>query len=109
MRRRRVPSPQQIAVLAALLGHDQRYGYELMKETGLGPGTMYGLLKRLHDEGYLARSTDLVAGRARARYRLTTSGRHYAERALIEDEYERALRYPDDDAPAGATILEATA
>ncbi len=102
MRRRkrtRVPSPQQILVLEALIGHESRYGYDLMKETNLGPGTMYGLLRRLHDEGLLGRTTELVSGRARARYRLTTLGRRYAERALIEDEYERALRV-DPAAPS---------
>lgn len=96
-RRHRVPSPQQILVLAAILEREPRYGYDLMKATGLGPGTMYGLLKRLHDDGYLVRDTEVVDGRARARYRLTVSGRRYAERALIEDEYERALRRQDEE------------
>lgn len=102
-KRTRVPSPQQIKVLEALLGPKPRYGYDLMKETRLGPGTMYGLLKRLHDEGYLARSTELVEGRARARYLLTDAGRHYAERALIEEEYERAVRSAARDASTQET------
>lgn len=91
-RRHRVPSPQQILVLAAILEREPRYGYDLMKATGLAPGTMYGLLRRLHDDGHLERDTEVVEGRARARYRLTGRGRRYAERALIEEEYERALR-----------------
>jgi DNA-binding PadR family transcriptional regulator len=91
-RRSRIPSPQQILVLEAILAREPRYGYDLMKATGLGPGTMYGLLRRLHDDGHLVRDTEMVEGRARARYRLTDRGRRYAERALIEEEYERALR-----------------
>ena len=96
-RRTRVPSPQQIRVLEAILADEPRYGYDLMKATGLGPGTMYGLLRRLHEDGYLERDTEVIAGRARASYRLTAAGRHYAQRALIEDEYERALRLHDEE------------
>lgn len=98
-RRSRVPSPQQILVLEAILAREPRYGYDLMKATGLSPGTMYGLLRRLHDDGHLVRDTEVVEGRARARYRLTPQGRSYAERALIEEEYERALRDEEQGDP----------
>jgi len=67
------------------------HGYEIMKETGLGPGTLYGILKRLHDRGYLDKAAELVGGRCRIRYHLTEAGRRYAKRALVEDEYERGV------------------
>ncbi len=69
-----------------------------MKSTELGPGTLYGVLKRLFDEGYLHKTTELINGRCRISYRLTEAGVHYAERSLIEDEYEQAVKNP--------TILE---
>ncbi len=93
MRRRqrtRIPSQQQIRLLQVLLDQEGlRHGYELMKATALGPATLYGLLKRLFDEGYVTRDTAVVAGRCRISYRLTEAGARYAERALSEDEYER--------------------
>lgn len=90
--RQRLPSKQQLAVLELLLGASAPHGYDIMKATGLGPGTLYGLLKRLHDEGYLSRQSEVVEGRNRICYQLSERGLRYAERALIEAEYEEALR-----------------
>jgi DNA-binding PadR family transcriptional regulator len=83
-------------VLKAFLAdlENSRYGYDIMKSTTLGPGTLYGVLKRLFDEGYLSKSAELVNGRCRVSYQLTETGIHYAERSLIEDEYEEAVRNP---------------
>ncbi len=44
-KRSRVPSKQQIRVLEVLLD-SSAYGYDMMKALGIGPGTLYGLLKR---------------------------------------------------------------
>lgn len=91
-KRSRVPSPQQLAVLSSLLAGAGAHGYELMKLTGLGPGTLYGLLKKLYDEGFLQRESRVVGGRNRVSYQLTPAGARYAERMLVEGEYEQALK-----------------
>ncbi len=89
-RRARIASPQQLRLLQALhLAADYVHGYELMKATDLGPGTLYGLLRRLFEDGYLERTSAVVSGRCRIGYRLNRSGTHYAERIFIEMEYER--------------------
>ncbi|MDG2527635.1 PadR family transcriptional regulator [Caulobacter endophyticus] len=72
-------SRQTIGVLAALLAQPQawRYGYDLSKETGLKSGTLYPLLMRLSDQGYLEAEwrQPLQPGRpARHAYRLTANG-----------------------------------
>ncbi len=90
-KRSRVPSPQQVAVLSCLLKAGA-HGYDLMKATGLGPGTLYGLLKKLYDEGFVTRQSSVVEGRNRVAYELTLAGLHYAERKVLEGEYEAALK-----------------
>lgn len=68
-------------VLAVLLDDPlaQRYGLELMRATGLPSGTMYPILTRLQDAGWLQADWEdidpVVAGRpARRYYRLTAEG-----------------------------------
>ncbi|MVN85956.1 PadR family transcriptional regulator [Deinococcus sp. HMF7620] len=48
-------SPPTRAVLAALQAQypAHTYGYDLSKATGLKSGTLYPLLQRLHEQGYL--------------------------------------------------------
>jgi len=72
-------SPQTQAVLAALSAQPQawRYGYDLARETGLKSGTLYPLLIRLADQGFLEAEwrQPLQPGRpARHAYRLTGAG-----------------------------------
>ncbi len=72
-------SRQTRAVLAAMSAKPQcwRYGYDLLRETGLKSGTLYPLLVRLHDQGMLEAEwhPSSLAGRPpRHAYRLTTSG-----------------------------------
>ncbi len=85
MARKRRPSEQTRQVLAALLGDPGgwRYGYELAKETGLASGTLYPVLMRLADRGYLeTRWKTSSAGRPpRHLYRLTAAGETYARGA----------------------------
>lgn len=49
-------SPHTRAVLQALLSAHPRpsYGYDLSKATELKSGTLYPILQRLHEQGYLA-------------------------------------------------------
>lgn len=79
MPRSRTPSPQTRAVLEALLAQPQawRYGYDLSREIGLKSGTLYPLLIRLSDQGWLEAEWREPAqpGRpSRHAYRLTAKG-----------------------------------
>ncbi|MCW3848547.1 PadR family transcriptional regulator [Sphingomonas sp. LB-2] len=54
-----------------------RYGYDLMKETGLSSGTLYPLLMRMTEQGFVEAEWHAPAqpGRpARHAYRLTAAG-----------------------------------
>jgi DNA-binding PadR family transcriptional regulator len=77
--RARRPSPQTAAVLLALAEQPTawRYGYDLLRELDLKPGSLYPILVRLADRGLLQTSwnTGVPAGRPpRHLYRLTGSG-----------------------------------
>jgi PadR family transcriptional regulator len=55
------------------------FGLELMRELGrhgyaLSPGTLYPILHRLEQEGYLRRAEKLVDGKVRKYYRATARG-----------------------------------
>lgn len=72
-------SRQTRVLLAALLdrSHQWRYGYDLSKETGIKSGTLYPLLMRLCEQGFLD-SMWQESGRLglppRHAYRLTVKG-----------------------------------
>jgi DNA-binding PadR family transcriptional regulator len=79
MSRRPNISKQTRTALATFLERPQewRYGYELSRDTGLKSGTLYPLLMRLHDKGFLEAEwrPSAQAGRPpRHAYRLTASG-----------------------------------
>jgi len=62
-----------------------RYGYELMKVAGLSSGTLYPLLARLAEDGWLEsrwEESDLSGKPPRQLYRLTATGRIEARHAL---------------------------
>ncbi|MEU7584866.1 PadR family transcriptional regulator [Micromonospora sp. NPDC049230] len=78
-------------VLAALLAEpdEQRYGLDLMRLTGLPSGTLYPVLHRLREAGWLAADWEPIdpvqAGRpARRYYRLTAEGAAQARRTLAD-------------------------
>jgi DNA-binding PadR family transcriptional regulator len=85
---RRINASQQTkTVLIALFERPQswRYGYDLIKETGLKSGTLYPLLMRLHDQALLDAEwhPSTQAGRPpRHAYRLTRRGIALAEEVL---------------------------
>lgn len=65
------------------LASEERHGYGIIQHVvdvtdgavRLGPGTLYGALDRLTDEGLvIADRTETVAGRERRYYRLTEAG-----------------------------------
>lgn len=79
MPRRPHMSLQARSLLEILLAvaPDWTHGYALMKGTGLKSGTLYPLLLRLSDDGYLEARDEpsLMPGRPpRKSYRLSTSG-----------------------------------
>jgi DNA-binding PadR family transcriptional regulator len=79
MARPRRPSAQTIAVVLALAETpaEWRYGYELCRMLGIQAGSMYPILIRLADRGWLetAWESDSPAGRPpRHLYRLTAPG-----------------------------------
>jgi PadR family transcriptional regulator, regulatory protein PadR len=70
----------EICVLS-VLAHKECYGYELVNEISkridISEGTIYHLLKRLKDEGYVTTYLQESAeGPPRKYYRLTESGRN---------------------------------
>ncbi len=87
VKRQRMPSAQQVRVLAYLLDRTA-YGYDMMKALDLAPGTLYGLLKRLHEDAFVEKSAEIIEGRCRISYALTPKGAQYANRAILEHEYE---------------------
>lgn len=81
-------SPQTVTLLQELLRFPARwrYGYELMKETELASGTLYPVLARLDELGWLESewSAPTHTGRPpRRKYRLTSDGRAGA-REMVE-------------------------
>src|ERR1700674_678531 len=89
-------SSQTRAILSAFLerASQWRYGYDLSRETDLKAGTLYPILMRLSDAGWLeARWEDPRSpGRPpRHMYRLTQDGRAGA-RAATTDARTRATR-----------------
>ena len=79
MARTRRPSRQTAAVLAILAAQpsEWRHGYDLSRDTGLASGTLYPLLVRLHDAGFLEaewRASPQPGRPPRHAYRLTASG-----------------------------------
>jgi DNA-binding PadR family transcriptional regulator len=86
MPRNRIPSPQTVRVLAALAGDPSRwrYGYELGAETELKAGSLYPILVRLADRGFLEarwEETPPPGRPARHLYRLSTTGLELAAAA----------------------------
>lgn len=90
MRRTRTLSRQAQAVLIALLGAGERWshGYELVREAGIKSGTLYPLLIRLKEQGYLDAEWQkpVEPGRPpRHAYRLTGAGVQLA-RDILSDQ-----------------------
>ena len=103
MSRKPRSSRQSTQLLAALAVDAQRWrhGYELSQETGLKSGTLYPLLIRLSDLGWLeARWTEPVReGRPpRHEYRLTEEG------AALAREQAVAAMQPTEVSVKGAVL-----
>lgn len=89
----------------ALIRELQRHGYEL------SPGTLYPILHRLEDEGYLAQEERVVKGKVRKYYAATDEGRRALEdvKAKVSELVEEVLEgkgpasLPDPDEPNQTT------
>lgn len=86
MARRKNISKQTKTVLIAMLQRPLKwqYGYDLIEETGIKSGTLYPLLIRLHDQGFLEsewRPSAQASRPPRHVYRLTKSGLNLAQDA----------------------------
>jgi PadR family transcriptional regulator, regulatory protein PadR len=94
MTRVRRPSPQTVAILDALAekASDWSHGYDLCRLLGLKAGTVYPILIRLADRGYLetAWEQEVPQGRPpRHLYRLSATGAEHV-RELRPAEAERS-------------------
>ena len=92
-------SPQTSKVLIALSTRptEWRYGYELGLEVGLKSGSLYPILMRLSDGGFLEAmwESDPPVGRPRRHlYRLTEAGLTAAERCAATGPRTSAGRRP---------------
>ncbi len=101
----RRPSAQTVAVLAVLARtpESSRYGYDLGKELGIKAGTLYPILIRLCERGFLEASweADPPAGRPpRHLYRILAPGLRLVEE--LRQESPRALPAPGSAALGGA-------
>jgi len=93
-------SKQTLTLLGALAAKPSQwhYGYALSRETELMSGTLYPILMRLEQRGWLETQwenpQELAEGRAgrppRHMYRLTASGRAWAMEALAAARGSRA-------------------
>lgn len=111
MASKRKPLPAaSLHIVLALLG-GELHGYALMQRVAdlsdgavrMGPGTLYGTLNRLRDDGLIVETTDRASRDDRERrryYELTASGRHVAldELSHLATLVERVGR----DLPGGA-------
>jgi DNA-binding PadR family transcriptional regulator len=87
-------SPQTLRVLQALLEEPAawRYGYALSRWTGLASGTLYPLLMRLAEQGWLETrwvEPDRRGQPPRHTYRLTSEGARAAASQLADAEAKR--------------------
>ncbi len=83
-----VPVARVLAVLLAA-PQDDHYGHALMRASTLSSGTLYPILARLTEAGWVSKRWENVdpatgAPRARAYYRLTADGLATARQRLAE-------------------------
>ena len=92
MTRERRSSAQTLSILEALLAQPRawRHGYDLSLQTELKSGTLYPVLMRLSDRGFLDfkwEESELPGRPPRRMYRLTAEGIAHARSELsIRDE-----------------------
>lgn len=92
--------------LAGARGDDPVWGLRICEETGLGPGTVYPILERLQDAGWVTATWEdpQPSGRPRRRfYEITSTGR--LERAsALEARAAKRARWTTPDARPGEAM-----
>ena len=88
MERERRSSAQTLSILQILSAQPSvwRHGYDLSTETQLKSGTLYPVLMRLSDRGFLDskwEESQLPGRPPRRMYRLTAKGRAYAKSEVV--------------------------
>lgn len=91
MTRERRSSVQTLSIFEALLGQPRawRHGYDLSIETEIKSGTLYPVLMRLSDRGFLDakwEESELPGRPPRRMYRLTPAGIAHARSELERQE-----------------------
>jgi PadR family transcriptional regulator PadR len=116
MTRVRRPSPQTVAVLDALAAKasDWSHGYDLCRVLGLKAGTVYPILIRLAERGYVdtAWEQDVPQGRPpRHLYRLSAAGAEHVHelRRAEAQRTSRRSRIAERPAPGGGAVAGAGA
>lgn len=99
MTRMKIPrlSPQTIRILEEFLQSPAvwRYGYELSRETGLRPGTLYPILMRLAKYSLVETRWVVTENGVPPRhtYRLTSRGAEAVKAALVQSRSARRVRH----------------
>ncbi len=84
---RQLPLPPAVFHILIALGEREKHGYAVMKEVAertdgrlrMSPGTLYGSIRKMVDDGLIEESFRRAAGDERRRYyRLTSFGRAVA-------------------------------
>ena len=96
----RKPSTATRQIFQAFLDapSDETYGFELAEATGLPSGTVYPILRRLEDDGFIKSHWAEVEGKTQRRrrryYELTGEGRRAAQTATAEQREALRLLSP---------------
>jgi DNA-binding PadR family transcriptional regulator len=95
---RNQPSEVAFHILLAL-AQGERHGYAIMQEVAasgvrIGPGTLYGALKRLIEQQWIEEVSPATADTRRRYYRITRSGRLalHTEATRLAGLVDRAVR-----------------
>jgi DNA-binding PadR family transcriptional regulator len=78
-----LPLTEPVLLILLSLAERPRHGYSILKDVEemsdgrvtLSTGTLYGALRRLHEDGWIERFEEEDSSRGRQAYRLTPAGR----------------------------------
>src|SRR5271166_3741216 len=105
-------TPRMATVLKAFLEDPAkpRYGFELMKLTGMASGSLYPMLARLEEAGWLSRGKENIDPHEKGRpprlhYTITGAAATTARLQLAElsDQYRPPVATPAQPGPQGST------